>query len=266
MELCYKAIQNNALNLTTVLDIGKHTWEEEKMDVLFPPAMSEENKSFGGMRGVVQILTEYYPTLVADSRTWKIIAAEAGFGRKKEVCIGENDKVVVYYIGKPDLLVMEFSSGRLLPIDHKSKDYIKSNLIKQFKPHAQTTGYIVVTEVLAKQLGVDTVVDRCVINLVGRKAPTNKPRDGVKKERFTRVYPHYSREELQEWKDNLVKKATRLRFCVENNEWLWKEDSCHLFSGCSFRDIDSVTVGSRQLMIDTKYVKVEPWIPYEVEE
>lgn len=195
-----------------------------------------------------------------DSRHWKILAAEKGFGLRGEVLLGENKDVVVYYVGKPDLTIYEQANNVLAPLDHKTNDYIPWDVQVKYKPHAQTAGYIFAIQKIARDLGYDQIVDRCIINVCGRI----ESKEG--KARFTRVYPGYAPDELEEWRRMLIEKATRLRQCIEHDEWIWKESSCHLYGGCEYRGIDAVPPQTRGIIIESSYQVVPPWSPYEVDE
>lgn len=217
--------------------------------------------------GPVQMASRYYDSYATqDFYGWKIISAEQGFGLMGEVIIGENDKVVAYYLGKPDLVIYEKSSDALMPLDHKTKDHITGDFDRLWKPHSQTAGYIYAVGQIASQLGFDRTVDRCIINGAARIEPSEKPRDGKVKPRFKRAYPHYSPDEIEEWRRVKLAQATRLRHCIENDEWVWKTDQCHLFGGCDYRRIDCQPPGSRALVIGADFQTVEPWAPYAVEE
>jgi hypothetical protein len=262
MELFYNALGAKDLTKGLAVELATAAWDELSMDRF---KETKDSVAFGGASGAIVMISEYFDYAFSVDSNWTIIGAERGFGRRKEVIVGENDKVVVYYIGKPDLLIIE--QGRYIPIDHKTRDRITPTIHAEYKPHPQTAGYIVAANVLLKQLGIDKTVDRCMINVAARKAPTDNPRNGKKAPRFTRVLPHYSPQELEEWKRQTVASATRLRYCIENNEWIWNSPSgCHLYSGCSYRPIDSVPEGSRDIVIQSQYNIGQPWVPYEIGE
>ena len=136
----------------------------------------------------------------------------------------------------------------------------------RYKPHSQTTGYIFALSKIAKDLGIDRPVDRCIVNVAARSRPSDNPRDGKKKPRFARVYVAYSSEELEEWRLGVLDKVTRMRHAIEHGDYIWREASCHLFRGCEFRRVDSTPPGARDIILTADFIKAEPWAPYEVEE
>lgn len=217
--------------------------------------------------GALLMAGRYYDTYAeTDFRNWKVIAAEQGFGLRNEVFVGESDRVVVNLTGRPDLVVLNVGDDTLLPVDHKTVDRIKSDASRKFKPHPQTVGYIYAVGALAKSLNYDRVVDRCIINLGARLEPSEKPRDGNIRPRFTRVYPAYSAAEIEEWRQGVILKCERLRNSFETDKWMWNESACHLYGGCDFRGVHALASNARHVAIDADFVQVDPWKPYEVEE
>jgi hypothetical protein len=263
LEWYYTALANKELDKKLACDFVLESWKETDVDrakAYYPKSYED----FAGTLGATTMAAQYFDFSYGyDVNFWKIIGIEAGFGRNREVMVGENKKVIVYYIGKPDLMVEE--QGRIIPIDHKTKDHITSDLQTKFKPHAQTAGYLVAGQVIADKLGLAKKLDRVIINCAARLEPSDNPRNGQKKPRFLRIPVDYSQEELQHWREQVVQKATRLRYCIENNEWLWNDKSCHVYSGCEFRPLHSRPEGARLVMVQAHYQEVDPWIPYDTE-
>lgn len=265
MELYYAAMQKGDLTKALAMEIAAHAWTSCKCDALkdkFPSSF----ETFGGRNGVIIMIGQYYDaTFLHDSVNWKIVSVEAGFGLRKEVKLCENDKVIVYLTGRPDMHVVE--QNRLIPIDHKTIDHVDYKTPLKWKPHPQTAGYICATEIIAKLLGLTVTGDRTIINIACRKEPAEKPRNGKPKaSRFLRPLAVYSQAELEEFRDRVARKAARLRYCIENNEWLWNESACHLYNGCDFRPVDAQAPDARLIILEASYEQVEPWSPYEVEE
>lgn len=255
------------VNQEVALSCAARAWAELKMDEWEAKDPKRFTK-FGGKNGALVMMNRYWDAQgQIDKNIWQIVAVEQGFGRKRECKIAENEYIVVYYIGKPDLVVYAKTEETLIPIDHKTIDYVRWDTQVKYKPHAQTAGYIFICNELARQLGYEKPVTRCIINVAARAEPTDNPRDGGKpKPRFTRVFPSYSVEELAEWKNETLEKAERLRRCIERNYWPKRESACHLYAGCDYRRVDSLPPGARELAIKADYVQIEPWVPYEVEE
>lgn len=261
MEEIYNAEFNNKrLDSKQIVDMSMAKWNELKMDELekVHPKMYKE---FGGRFGALTMIAEYATRqLPIDYQTWKIVAAEASFGRNREVCIGETDKIILYWMGQPDLFVI--SGERLFPVDHKSISYIDANTSKKYKPHIQIPGYIVAGQILSKSLGYDLQVDRAVINCVARSDRTNKSGES-KYPRFKRIQVSYNPAELDEWKQRRLKQAERLRYCFENNEWAWNEYACSSVwnKPCQFQNIHEKPPEVRSVVINADYMKREFWIP-----
>ena len=241
-------------------------WREAKMDLL-ADARPKMYKEFGGTSGAALMAMSYYDTQGrADAQQWRIVEAEAGFGQRGEVLLHEDKDIICYYTGKPDLIAFTNGGKDLMPIEHKTIHRVVNGIQNKYKPFSQVAGYIYSVNTIAKSLGYDKPVDRAIVNITGRAMPAEKPRDGVKKSRFTRVFPTYTVDELEEWKQNVVAKTKRLHYSLINNEWIWKESECHLYAGCEYRGIDSRPPGVRPLVVASDYVQVEAWTPYVIED
>mgnify|MGYP000031852327 CR=1 FL=1 len=262
MSDIYEAMKSNTLSEDLAHESAEHHWKKYLMDkyAIIQPI---QYSNFGGRDGAINMTMEYYNQQVPVDRTiWKIVATEAGFGRRREVFLGESNKVLVFLIGKPDLAVIEM--GRLGPVDHKTIDRVNSLTQSEYKPHPQMVGYCIGLEKIAKSLGLDMKVNRCIVNICARSPLPKVNRLGKKKTRFTRVYPSYTPEEIQEFQIQKVAQAEELRRSIESNLWIMKDSSCHLFDGCSYRKVCAVSPSSRQTIIDSSYEKKEPWVPYEI--
>lgn len=262
MELYYNAFRAGDLTNEKVVDFALHAWNECKMDELavnFPKSFAD----FGGRKGAVLMACQYFDNYIdVDNRTWKVISVEEGAGRMRELRIGEDDKVRVYFIVKPDLFVLE-NDRYFQPVDHKTKDYIHSDLIHSFKPHLQLMGYIIAGQQLATQLGLDVTVDRCTINVAARNEPGPRSKN---QQRFQRIHVSYSQSQLHEWRLRIMQAARRMRYCFETNFWQWNTESCHKFGGCVFRHVHSQPPEVRERLLTENFVKIAPWNPYKTEQ
>lgn len=238
----------------------------------------ETYDKFGGADGARLMALEYYQAFAASHyKQWQIIGAELGFGWKDELPLGEDDRVVVYYGGKPDLVLLDRSQNMIIPLDFKTKDSVPGNVSVMFKPHPQTAGYIFAVsqmlDVMSQNLQSSEMhigpkkPTKCVIMMCARFRPTDKPRDGVRKPRFVPVYPNYTADEIEEWRQSVMEKCRRLRDSIERNVWTPRESACHLFyNGCMFRRVCSVPAAVREATLRSDFVKIDPWKPYDVEE
>jgi hypothetical protein len=265
MEEVYTAqFHNKPLQPSEFIALSMRVWNELKLDELEALHL-KQYKEFGGRYGALTMISEYATRqLPIDYRTWKILAAEASFGRNKEVCIGETDKIVLYWMGQPDLYVI--SDGRVLPVDHKSTGWIDAYTSNKYKPDVQIPGYIIAGQILAKSLSLDFPIDRAIINCVARTDRTDKT-DSGKFPRFKRFLISYTPDELDEWKRRRLQQAELLRNSIETNTWQWNETACSSFyyKVCPFRDIHEKTPAVRLVVIAANYKKREPWIPGRTE-
>jgi PD-(D/E)XK nuclease superfamily len=223
-------------------------------------------EEFGKQYGAISMASEYYDKIGGlDNSNLKIVAAEAGFGLRGEMCLYEDGELLINYIGKPDLVVFDTGSKVLSPMDHKAPVRYRSDMTKKYKPHGQMTGYVWAIGQLAKSLGYDTNVDRCTINICGQLTPS-QPREKGKAPlpRFMRVYPTFSPSEIADWKRGVIRKVKDLRRCIIEDEWEMRDNSCHHYGGCDFRVVDAVAPENRLTVLKADYTTVEPWIPYAV--
>lgn len=213
--------------------------------------------------GAVNLAAGYYDFSEnrQDFTRWRIIAAEEHFGINDEVKIAENDKVVVCFQGRPDIVVYDNHEHELQPIDTKTTGEIDASFRFSWKPHAQILGYVVCVQELANQLKIDTKVRKCVINAISRNKPADTEK-GRLKSRYDRVVVPHSDFEIENWQRQMLAKAMRLRYCIENDEWMWRETACHNQYGypCDFRDVDNKkSQEERNMILASVFEKVTPW-------
>jgi hypothetical protein len=212
---------------------------------------------------IAMAIDYYYHRGESDFRNWKIIAAEASFGTDEDLIIGENDKVIVAWQGRPDLVALDHQD-RLMPLDFKTKDYPDlANLCVEYKPHPQTAGYIFALNKLSEQLGFkNRISDRCVIIVCGRM-PQREPRKKGEspKPRFVQIQVDYSQSELKEWQLQTLVKATRLRHMIETGNYTMNTSMCHYQFGshCEFLEVCRRQPEIRYQILQCDYDIVKPW-------
>jgi hypothetical protein len=250
-------------------DMDKYKTQDQKSAEIY--------EKFGGPDGGRLMALEYYKAFASAHYTqWQVIGAELGFGWRDELPLGEDDKVVVFYGGKPDLVILDKTQNMIMPLDFKTKDNVPGNVSVMFKPHPQTAGYIFAVSKLlehAYQLGSAMINNppkaptKCIIMMCARFRPTDKPRDGIRKPRFVPVYPNYTADEIEEWRLSVMEKCRRLRDSIERSVWTPRESACHLFyNGCQFRRVCSVPQNVREATLRSDFVKIDPWKPYDIDE
>lgn len=265
MDMFYSQMRDHKpIERSHVQEIALQAWVKNELDES-AKASPDQFEAFGDVAGAVLMLQEYYDSQYQiDVRGWDVVSIEQGFGLKHEVPVGETKKVVVYWVGKPDLTVIE--NGRLFPVDHKTVNDIQGRTIGLYKPSAQMTGYVYACEVIAKSLGIDAIVDRCTVNICARKRPTDKPRNGKpRRPRFIRAYPNFNREEIAEWRRQIVSRCERIAQCLQSGIWNWSETTCHnlYMRECDYNHADSKAPSVRDLIWITDYQVGLPWKPYD---
>jgi hypothetical protein len=253
-------------------------WLSHKMEE-YKNTDSEVFDKFGGLDGARLMALEYYQAFATQHFTnWRVIGTELGFGWKDELPLGEDDKVVVFYGGKPDLVILDHSQNMIMPLDFKTKDHVPSNSSVQYKPHPQTTGYIfAVRELMKKHYDYPTCKEdeemneaitrqmptKCIVMVCARFRPTEKPRSGVRQPRFLPVYPNYFDAEIEEWRLSVIEKCRRLRESIERSFFPPRESACHIYyNGCMFRRVCSMPQNVREAVLKSDFIKIDPWAPY----
>ena len=257
----------------TMYKFASAAWQEHDME-RYKTSDPEVFTKFGGLDGGRLMALEYQKAFGQQHFTqWQIIGAELGFGWKDELPLGEDDRVVVYYGGKPDLVILDRAQNMIMPLDFKTKDSVPGNASVMFKPHPQTAGYIFAVSKMLELVKKENVVadtkspTKCVVMVCARFRPTDKPRSGVRAPRFLPVYPQYTADEIEEWRLSVMEKCRRLRDSIERNVWTPRESACHLFyHGCMFRRVCSQPANIRESLLRSDFVKIDPWTPYVVDE
>jgi hypothetical protein len=278
--MLYNEMSHNVLPDDNMMyKFASDAWREHKIDD-YKNSQPDVYDKFGGPDGGRLMALEYHEAFAKQHYTqWQIIGAELGFGWRDELPLGEDDKVVVYYGGKPDLVILDRSQNMIMPLDFKTKDAVPGNASVQYKPHPQTAGYIFAVSQLLdcikkiQQIDGNRIIPdvrpptKCIIMVCARFRPTDKPRTGVRSPRFLPVYPNYIADEIEEWRLGIMEKCRRLRDSIERSVWTPRESACHLFyHGCQFRRVCSVPANIREASLRSDFVKIEPWTPYSVDE
>lgn len=243
-------------------DLNMATGATDQPGTSFQEVFPTAHDRFGGVEGAAAMAEQYWDVFGEfDARHWTIIAMEAGFGLADEVLLYEDEEIIVYWCGRPDLNVYEDNTDQLMPVEHKTVEFMVSNFIQKWKPHSQTAGYVFTLNELCGKLGFNRAVDRCVINGAARLVAIRTPKGGPKP-RFLRPRTHYSLAELKEFKEQTALKARNLWDAYLDNIWIKNERACHLYAGCMYRGVCSMPPASRLVVLEANYNEVEPWVPY----
>jgi hypothetical protein len=257
---------------TSVSQFAIDAWKLHDMErYRNDPVAKDVYDKFGGPDGACLMALEYHKAFGKSHYTnWTVLGPELGFGWQDEVLLGEDDRVVVYYGGKPDLTIYDKSQNMVMPLDFKTKDSIPYNAHVMYKPHSQTAGYIfgigkIKNNIQSYNLGDTLPPTKCIIFVCARFRPTDKPRAGsLIKPRFVPIYPHYTQDEIEEWRLSVIEKCRRLRDSLERDVFPPRESACHLYAGCVFRRVCSAPANIRETLLRADFVKQDPWIPYSI--
>lgn len=259
MQLYYNAFRQGDLTKELVPELALQAWSDRGMSK-HESVVPKSYADFGGPACAVLMAVRYFDeTYNYDINHWKVLSVEEGAGRRRELIVGANERVRVYYITLPDLMVL-IDGKDIAPVDHKTKDNIDSRLQHMFKPHLQTCGYIWTARYFAQQQGLQVTTNQCIINAAARNEPGPRSKND---QRFKRIPVHYNPEQLDAWAWRIIDAAERMRWCFEHDKWQWNDESCHKFSGCDYRPIDSAPADARLQVIQSAYAKKEPWVQYQ---
>jgi len=262
MQLYYNSFRQGDLTKELVAEFALEAWNDRKMSA-FATSVPKSYTDFGGEAAAVLMALRYFDeTFDYDNNHWKVLSVEEGAGRRRELLVGETSKVRVYYITLPDLMVL-IDDKKLVPVDHKTKDYIDTRLQHQFNPHLQTCGYIWTARYFATQQSLEITTNECLINVAARNEPGPRTKND---QRFKRIPIHYNPEQLDFWALRVLKAAERMRTCIETGFWDWNDESCHKYNGCEFRPLDSAPQDARLQVLKSSYVQKEPWVQYQPDE
>lgn len=154
------------------------------------------------------------------------------------VKLHEDDHLIVYISGKPDLIFRYANSPDPVVMDHKrvTRDSNISILRNQFLLYATA-------------IGTDTVI----VNKIGFQK-TYKPKD-----RFKRVPYVYNKEILEEWKHEVIGRAREMVIAQTYENYPHNRSSCEKWDGCWYQRYCSTRPSAREFLIGSEYIVSEPW-------
>lgn len=154
------------------------------------------------------------------------------------VKIFEDDDLIVYVQGKPDLIFRYSNSNDLILMDHKrvSRDSNISALRNQFLLYC-----------------VACQTDTFIVNKVGFQK-SYKP-----KERFKRVPFIYNKEILDEWKTEVVGRAREMILAQQFESYPKNRSSCEKWDGCWYQRYCTTRPSAREFLIGTEFIISESW-------
>lgn len=273
--------QKKTATFPTLQDLVRYAvkrWQMDNMDQFAVTATKNYDKFCDGfiaytyesrdMRIPVGVVTlartywEYYDRM-QDYNNWTVIATESTFGTEGDVVVGESNKVVVAYQGRPDIIVFTKAKQRIEPVDTKTTASLSAQFAGKWKPDGQILGYVVCTQIICDQLKLNTSpIMSAVINGIARDVGPAKPKDGIHLPRTDRLRIEYTQDEIDEWKEQRVIRAEELRYAIEHNKFPRNETACHSFMGdCTHKEVCKQSPTQRQKILDAAYEKVEPWSP-----
>jgi hypothetical protein len=189
---------------------GIFAWNAAQMDFHIG---HKEYQSMGGVHGFVGLLVAYANRFSAENERLRIIGTEIGFGKAKEVFIGDavaspnalyNDNTSTYLkcflSGRIDVLVDDGHS--ICPLDHKTMGTMRFDPSQRFEMDEGPTGYIyAVNQILPTFLssaGLDqSLLKRSCSKILMNFISKSIPKDG---DRFRRIPIMKTDEQLESYR------------------------------------------------------------------
>lgn len=202
VEKFYVDSKAGTFNFKEWLDFGVHYWNKREMNQF---EWHKMYKTLGGLPGFLAMLGQYAQHFAAEADRLRVVGIEIGFGKKKEVFLGEFEidapyelveQVRCYLTGRIDFLM---DSGNAIgPLDHKTTAFFKGNPSNAYDPQEGMTGYVFATREILKQsfpeLLATRKVDRIWMNFA-QITPVSNPL-----ERFKRVPLYKTDSQLEEYR------------------------------------------------------------------
>lgn len=155
------------------------------------------------------------------------------------VKIYEDEDIIVYISGKPDLIFRYAGTKDIAVMDHKrmTRNTNYSPLRNQFQFYATA-------------IGTDTVI----VNKIGFQK-TLEP-----KERFLRTPFVYPKEILEEWKRDVIFRAKEMVIAQQFQHFQRNRTSCEKWSGCYLQRYCYTRPSARDFLIGKEYLIADkPW-------
>jgi hypothetical protein len=120
---------------------------------------------------------------------------------------------------------------------------------KQFEPNNQMTLYTIATKVVLEKPAKGMIIDSAQILLTDPYV------------RFTRGITYRTEDQLEEWLFDLYHFLEQAKRYATMGYWPHNDTACNMYGGCRFRDVCASAPQIRQAVLDSDFVKGEPWNP-----
>jgi len=161
------------------------------------------------------------------------------------------------YDGLCDGVVSDTATGEHKGLEHKTSYVLGTQFANRMKPNDQLTGYVY----LLQKNGYD--IDTIVANglQTARKKIETNPRDC-----FSRHETRRTPIELHEWREKLVRAASRMKADIETGLFDSNmPDACSMWNTrCSFTDVCNIAPQDRDRMLKGSFRK-DPWHMFKIE-
>lgn len=143
--------------------------------------------------------------------------------------------------------VVEESDRRWVKDDKTTKGALNANYRQGFSPDNQMSLYSIAGKV---------ILDEPVAGVLVRAAQI-----GVGFTRFSTFQVPRPQPVLDEWMRDTEFWITQARGFAINNYWPRNDKACHMYMGCAFQKVCSVSPTHRQSWLESDFIKRPPWNP-----
>jgi len=149
----------------------------------------------------------------------------------------------LFYTGSIDQYVRKISNGGIRQRDHKTTSSFY-NFIPMAKPNHQATGYIFLLQEVA---GI--AVEDFEFNGINSKVLDFKDPNKL----FMRTTTTRNQLEIEEWKQGMIKEATKMKADIEADDYSFNDTACNLYGRCQFADVCSLSPENRADFIKNSF-------------
>lgn len=223
---------------------------------------SERAKSFEALLRTVIWYLDRYPTEKDPAKTLTLEngkpACELSF--RFELDWGPNSDWSTGS-GQPYILcghldrVVEFA-GHPFVMDRKTTSAVGPKYFDQWAPHNQMSLYTIAGQIVLGAPVRGVIIDAAEVKEETRNHPAYSE--------FFRGFTYRTKEQNEEWLEDLRGWTTEMETAATNNYWRMNDLSCDKYGGCKFREVCSKSPSVRESFLKSQFERSEPWNPLKV--
>lgn len=198
----------------------------------------------------VWILAHYFKTYQDDPLV--VFRDEAGpfVERDFSIPLFEDEKVLIEYFGRVDVVLQNKNSGAIFVADHKTSSIIGNDFYSRLKPNNQYTGYLLGAR---QAFGIDT--DSFLVNCLQVKEKPKTARGTPP--HFVRQVTQRDENDFKEFADTVYDFASSYVKRIHHRTWpLGPVNACASYGACQYLPVCSAPISLRTNILSSKFKKV----------